>query len=38
MNAVGECVCREADGSSPPRGATLPPTTVSFESALFNAS
>src|SRR4051812_40758990 len=38
MNDVGECVWRDADGSSPPRGARLPPTMVSFESALFSAS
>ena len=38
MNVVGECVAREAFGSSPPRGASPPPTTISLGSALLSAS
>jgi hypothetical protein len=38
MNDVGECVCRFASGSSPPRGARAPPITVTSSSTDFRAS
>ena len=37
MNAVGECVGR-MPGTSPPRGETAPPSTVTAGAAAFTVS